>query len=41
MAAILMLLNKMFDAAVPPTGGPQKDIDARFSAIVENYYRAA
>ena len=41
VAAILMLLNRMLDVAIPPNGGPQKDIDARFASIVEGYYKTA
>jgi hypothetical protein len=35
LAAILMLLNRLLDAAVPPVGGPQNEIDSKFNSIVE------
>ncbi len=35
VSALLALLDYLLDRALPPPGGPQEVVDARFSAIVE------
>ena len=35
VVGILMLFNRLLDTVVPPVGGPQKEIDRRFAAIVD------
>ena len=34
---LLVLMGRLLDAAIPPAGGPQSAIDARFAEIVDDF----
>lgn len=37
MYAIVALIRHLVDALIPPPGGPQRDIDARFADLVKDF----
>lgn len=37
MEAVLGLISYLLDRFIPPAGGPQEHIDARFADIVANF----
>lgn len=38
MYVVLALMKHLLDTLIPPAGGPQRDVDARFAELVERYH---